>query len=111
MRIDSLYQSFNSIYNTHQAGFYRPVSDFIPAVTAVSMEIFHQLGKQETKTQIGEDVLAPFSKTANLVVTDLSNSKVAIKPGDYQYYKGAGLIMEESRICGEPDCEVLKNGD
>lgn len=96
------------MYNTHQAGFYRPVSDFIPAVHSVSLDCFNRLGAQANRTQQATDLLSPFWKSQNCAIKKDGNIWKAEKPKDYQYYQAAGLIKdEEGKVCCDPEAECL----
>ncbi len=109
--IFNLYQNFNSMYNTHQAGFFRPVRDFIPAVHAESLNIFNILGQRLQKNQATMDMLNPFIKSMNIAIIKMPAIEYAPTPPDYVYYSDSRILMEKEKICGQKDCDLLKNGD
>lgn len=106
MRIDALYDNFNSMNNTSQAGFVRPVADFIPAIHTISIEIFNILVKQQTKTQQVKDALLPFKKSANVSVSKMGNEWVAKYPDDYKAYEAGGIITVGKKVIGDKNCSL-----
>lgn len=108
MRIDSLYDNFNSLNNTFQNGFVRPVADFIPAVHEASLEFFNILAGQETKTEQVQSVLIPFAKSASIAVEKLGREYIAKYPVDYKYYRAGAIISLDGKTFADKDTDVFK---
>lgn len=109
IRINVLYDMFNSMYNTHQNGFYRP-QDFVTAVIAVSLELFNKMGGELPRRQKYADLMAPFYKTANVAVSERITGDIAEKPADFQYYSDAGMLLNNGTIVADAASEFYKDG-
>lgn len=109
MRIDLLYESFNSLNNTHQGGHLRPNADFIPRVKEASLKFFNALASQETKSEMVQSVLVPFVKKASIIVEKDGSDYIAKYPKDYKYYKAGGIITISDKTYADEDSEVWSN--
>lgn len=110
IRVDDINNQFNSTYNTNQFGFFRPVTDLMPAVHEVSLSIFHKLVGIAPRSQKVQDWLAPFLKTANVaVVTKPNGDKVAPYPKTYEFFASSRIIIakdENNRACALEGCDM-----
>lgn len=107
--IGALYDQFNSSNGISQAGFFKP-ADFVLKAHEASLHFFNRLAGQYPRSQKIADKLVPFQKTANIVVKQKPSFGFADYPKDYTYYVAGGVITEEDRVCGDPDCEVWDGG-
>jgi hypothetical protein len=105
-----LYQDFNSAFNTHQFGFFRPVRDFLPAVEEASNEAFNKLAGKMQKSQVITDLLRPFILSANVVVKNNGRYDYAPYPDGYEYYSSARIILQKEKACALPGCNVFEDG-
>lgn len=101
--INRLYEQFNSVYNTHKTGFYRPF-DFVTAVAAISIQYFNQMGGELPRRQKYVDLMQPFYKSAFIAITETRSGDIAVKPPDFVYYSDAGMMASQEAA------EVWKDG-
>lgn len=109
--INELYEQFNSKFMTSQAGFFRPVRDFVPAVHEASLSLFNFFGKKLEKSQAITDIMQPFIRGLNISVEKLPTMDFAPLPPDYAYYSDARVLIEKDLICGARDCDLYKEGE
>lgn len=97
-----LWTSFNGLVNSFQGGFYPPITVFMPAVNAISNEIWQEWTPQAENDQKIQEDLKPFLRTKNcVVVNENSNYGFFQNPVDYGYYSDSRLIVHEGKICGQ----------
>lgn len=103
MPIDNfiLWSSFNGLVNSFQGGFYPPVTVFMPAVNAISNEMWEEKTAQAENNQKIEEDLFPFLKTKNCIVTNDKIYGTFKTPDDYGYYSAARLIMHDGKTVGQ----------
>lgn len=65
----TIWQGFQSLYNTAQNSFFRPQTDFTQQVNAISSELWDAWTQESEKSQQIRDFLAPFLKSKNILVT------------------------------------------
>ena len=106
-----LYESFTSMNNTHQAGLFRPVRDFMPAVNAISQELFVTLTRHLEKNSRITDMLIPFAKRMNVVVVQTNSIDYGPYPPDYAAFSSARILLQKELPCVDKSCEALKNGE
>lgn len=101
-----LWTSFNGLVNSFQGGFYPPVTVFMPAVNAVSKEMWQEKTKIAQNNQKIQEDLLPFLRSKDRVVKG-SNSIFGSfdKPADYGYFLDAGYVMLNGEVVG-CDCEA-----
>jgi hypothetical protein len=97
--------------NTHQSGFFRPVRDFMPAVNAISQELFNTLSKHLEKNSRITDMLIPFARRMNVVVEQTNSIDFGPYPKDYSCFSSARILMQKELPCVDKSCEALKNGE
>ncbi len=97
-----LWTSFNGLVNSFQGGFYPPITVFMPAVNAISNEMWQEKTPQAENDQKIEEDLMPFLRTKNCTV-NANNSMYGTfnNPVDYGYYSASRLIVHEGKTCGE----------
>lgn len=114
INIGKLYDNFNSAYNTNQLGFFRPVTDFVPAVHEISLDVFNKLVGQANRSQKIKDWLRPFKKTLNIAVESIPSMDYIKEPADYEGYDSGRILIEitdeESKVCCEKGADMLDKG-
>jgi hypothetical protein len=105
-----LYESFRSMNNTHQAGFFRPVRDFIPAVHTISMAIFVKLIEHLEKGSRITDMLLPFYRSLNVAIEKRNQIEVAPYPPDYSAFSSAKILLQQENVCVDKRCQAFKDG-
>jgi len=108
--INELYNQFCSMYNTSQAGFYRPSPDFDGAAHEASLDIFNTLAANLGKSEKIDTWLMPFTKPINIVVKRKGTRSYVPKPPDFEYYASARVIVGKEKILCKEGCDVL-DGD
>lgn len=102
-----LWTSFNGLVNSFQGGFYPPVTVFMPAVNAISNEIWEEKVQIAENNQKVQEDLKPFIRTTNCVVrNENSNYGIFDNPMDYGYYSASRLIIFDGKICAEACTKV-----
>lgn len=96
--------------NTHQNGFFRPVRDFVPAVTSCSLDIFNKLCGELEKTEDVSDLLLPFFVSTNIMVKKAATYEYAPYPGNYSYLSSVKILTSEGSVCASGNCDVIADG-
>lgn len=107
IRINKIYDAFNSEYNTAQSGFFRPDADFVPAIHAISLDIYNKLVGITPREQKIKDWLAPFLRMLNIAVLKKPAYDYILSPDDYKNYAASRVIFEKEKNCGQPECDLL----
>jgi hypothetical protein len=109
IKINKLYNSFNSAYNTSQFGHFRPETDFVSAVHEISLWAFNKMGPKAWQDQQFKDLLIPFSKTMNVMIEERPSADIAPYPPDYVYFGSTRMLREkqDSKGKGEKGFDVL----
>jgi len=103
----TLYENFNSEYGTNQNGWFRPVSDFVPALHEISLDLFNRLCGLQPRSQKIQDWLNPFRKTVNIVVQKKPAYDYIPLPDQpkfpkYEYYASSRMITEKTKTKEDP---------
>lgn len=109
-----IWESFQSYANTFQGSWYRPNTDFQPAVNDISKELWEEWTAQAEKSQEIKDHLAPFLKSKNLIVNGQSSSFGQLGyPVDYGRLSSARIIVHNDTCvpCADVDGGKCANGD
>jgi hypothetical protein len=111
----TIWNSFQSYANTFQGGWYRPNTDFQPAVNDISKKLWEQWTGQAEKSQEIKDHLSPFLKTKNYIVENVvgNNFGVLKYPSDYGRFSSARIILNNQKCVPCPDVNngQCENGD
>lgn len=108
-----IWQSFQAYVNTFQGSWYRPNTDFQPAVNDISKEMWEEWTGQAEKSQEIKDHLQPFLKPRNLIVKQLKGSYGLLEtPSDYGRFSSARIIVSGSECipCKDVDNGKCNNG-
>lgn len=110
--IYDLYNQFCSMYNTTQAGFYRPTPDFDLAAHEANLDVFNILAANMGKSEKIDTWLMPFTKTMNVAVKESVNIRYIPKPPDFEYYASSRVIVSGSgkTLCKD-GCDLLEDED
>lgn len=102
-----LWTSFNGLVNSFQGGFYPPITVFMPAVNAISNEMWEEKTAIAQNNQKVQEDLFPFLRSKNCIVSG-NNSMFGtfIQPDDYAYFLDAGYIISDGKIVGASDCDT-----
>lgn len=101
-----LWNSFQSLVNTFQGGWFRPQTDFIQACNDISFKLWNEGRKEAEKSQFWKDNMAPFLKTKNFLVK-VPKIYGYFKPDtDYGGFSAARIIVHEQKCM--PDFNVEK---
>lgn len=106
MPIDSfvLWTSFNGLVNSFQGGFYPPVTVFMPAVNAVSREMWKEKTKIAQNNTSVQEELKPFKQSKNCIVSGNNSMFGTFKePTDYGYFLDAGYMLYDGKMVGVSD--------
>lgn len=105
----TIWNSFQSYANTFQGSWYRPNSDFTPAVNDISKQLWELWTGQAEKSQEIKDHLQPFLISKNLVVNGASASFGLLNnPKDYGRFSSARIIVHKGDKC--VPCPDVDNG-
>lgn len=105
-----LWTSFNGLVNSFQGGFYPPITVFMPAVNAISNQMWETKTDEAENNQSVTEDLMPFLRTFNCVVTNENSNYGTFKnPVDYGYYSASRLILHEGKMCCEKDAPCSKS--
>lgn len=99
-----IWKSFQSYVNTFQGGWYRPSTDFEPAVNDISKQLWEDWTAQAEKSQEIKDHLSPFLKSGNYVVkAEKSTYGVLAYPKDYGRFSSARILVHNDTCvpCGD----------
>lgn len=115
IHLNRLYENFNSEYNTSQNGFFRPVSDFVPAIHEISLDIWNKLCGLEPRSQKIQDWLIPFLVSYNVTVQQKPQYDYIPYPRfpapddvkNYEYYGSSRIIVEKERTVGAPGLDLI----
>lgn len=110
----SIWTSLQSYCNFFQGSWYRPVTDFIPALNDISKEIWEEKTAKAEKSQENKDHLAPFSKSKNLIVKPQSSIFGLLEyPIDYGRLSSARIIVHNDTCvpCADVDGGKCANGN
>jgi len=112
--MNDLWGKMCSNNNTFQGGNFRPDRDFVANVNSISLQAFADFTSQDEKTQQIEDWLAPFAKTANIIVVPgAGNYGVAKYPtgiNPYGAYKAARSLQHKDECLCEEGASTYKDG-
>lgn len=100
----TIWQSFQSFANTFQGSWYRPNTDFQPAVNDISKKKWEDWTGQAEKSQEIRDHLQPFLKPKNLIVKSANSAFGLIEtPSDYGRFSSARIIINGEKCipCAE----------
>jgi hypothetical protein len=90
----TIWNSFQSYANTFQGGWFRPNTDFMPAVNDTSKKMWEYKTGQAEKSQEIRDHLQPFQRTKNLIVKPQSATYGLIEPpDDYGRFSSARILV------------------
>lgn len=107
-----LWTSFNGLVNSFQGGFYPPDTVFMPAVNAISNEMWEQKTKIAQNNQKVQEDLLPFLRTYNCIVTSSNNIFGSfLQPPDYGYYLDAGFLMYNGNVVACEDCNTCAENE
>lgn len=110
----TIWNSFQSYVNTFQGSWYRPATDFQPAVNDISKQLWEDWTGQAEKSQEIKDHLAPFLKTKNLIVKSQNSTYGLLSyPTDYGRLSSARIIVnnQECVPCPDVDGGECANGE
>lgn len=110
----SIWSSFQSYVNTFQGSWYRPTTDFQPAVNDISKDLWNEETAKAEKSQEIKDNLAPFSRSKNLIVESQTSTFGLLKyPSDYGRLSSARIIVHNNTCipCAEVNEGNCDNGD
>lgn len=101
-----IWTSFQSYVNTFQGSWYRPISDFQPAVNDISMQLWENWTALLEKSQEIQDRLSPFKMSKNLVVNGATARYGELKfPKDYDRFSSARIIRHNDTCVPCPDVD------
>lgn len=98
------------MYNTSQAGFYRPRPDFELAAHEASLDIFNTLAAHMGQSEKIDTWLMPFTKTVNIAVKHVTSRSYIPKPADFEYYSSSRVIVGRDKLLCKDGCDLL-DGD
>ncbi len=106
----TLWENLIGEVNTHQGGHIKPNRNFIQWVNTISKDIFNDLYAEYEKTRIMSNMLTPFLRTKNVIVTPVPNQMwdVVVKPADYNYFASARRLTRDGKSCG---CSIYETID
>ncbi len=105
----TIWNSFQGYVNTFQGGWYRPNTDFQPAVNDISKQLWEDWTAQAEKSQEIKDHLAPFLKSKNSIVDGKTGTYGVLKyPEDYGRFSSARIILHNEKCVPCPD---IDNGE
>lgn len=110
----SIWVSFQAYVNTFQGSWYRPTTDFQPAVNDISKLLWEEWTAMAEKSREIKDHLFPFLKTKNLIVKNQTSSYGLLEyPKDYGRLSSARIIVNGMECVPCPDVNNGKcdNGD
>lgn len=111
MDINDLLNQFYSMYKTNQAGFFRPVRDFVPMVHEISMDFFNTLAGKTPRSQGIQDLLVPFTRTFNAAVKKLPSYEYIPYPIDYEFFASASIILQKQKVVAAEGLNLIdQNG-
>ncbi len=102
----NIWTSFQSYVNTFQGSWYRPNTDFQPAVNDISKLIWESWTGQAEKSQEIKDHLSPFLITKPYTVTPSSGSFGYLEqPKDYGRFSAARILVHNGEClkCAEAE--------
>jgi hypothetical protein len=102
----TIWQSFQSVYNTSQNSFFRPQTDFQQQVNDISKELFLKWTGMSEKSQEIRDFLFPFLVSKNIIVKPRNSYYGFLeKPSTYSRWASARIwtINEATVPCAEVD--------
>lgn len=100
-----LWNSFQSLVNTFQGGWFRPQTDFIQACNDLSKKFWVKYTDEAYKSQRAKDNLMPFAKTHNYKV-DNSGVRAFFKVDkDYGRFSSAWIVVHNSQCVPDPKIE------
>jgi len=101
-----IWNSFQGYVNTFQGGWYRPNTDFQPAVNDISKQLWEDWTAQAEKSQEIKDHLAPFLKSKNSIVSSQTSTYGVLKyPDDYGRFSSARIILHNEKCVPCPDVD------
>jgi hypothetical protein len=120
-----LYERFCGKVNTHQGGHARPHRNFLNWVRDINVTLFKEYYKVFEKTQNVSDVLTPFLRSRNVVITGRPGQMHDLirKPADYErlahiriYYRGGITLgkrgLDTCNCEGQPtECPAYVDDD
>ena len=113
----SLYQKLCGTYNTQQGG-HAKIRNFVDWVNDISIEMYTEYIANDGKDQQSEDYLMPFSRSVNIMVSNVAGAAHDIikRPGNYEnwrsmrmLYDGSGnacLCVDKPVLDGKTACEI-----
>lgn len=92
-----IYQALLSEVNVQQSGQIRPVEDFTRWLNTVSLDMFREYTADAEITQINADTLAPFRKSVNIQVQQISGNRFGyiLNPIDYEAYSSMRILRQK----------------
>lgn len=110
----SIWNSFQAYVNTFQGSWYRPTTDFQPAVNDISKLLWEEWTAQAEKSREIKDHLFPFLKSKNLIVKNQTSTYGLLeRPTDYGRLSSARIIVHNDTCipCAEVDGGKCDNGE
>lgn len=108
-----LYNSFKSVANVYQGGWWRIQTDFTQAANDISNELWEKWTREAEKSQEAKDNLFPFLVSKNLIVNNKGTYGTFQPPKDYGRFASARIIVLKDNCvpCQEVDNGKCSNGD
>lgn len=108
-----LWNSFQSLVNTFQGGWFRPQTDFIQACNDLSKKFWNKYRREAEKSQEAKDNMLPFTKTKNYIVTPKGVYGRFTPDKDYGAFSAARVRVHDKKYYPDPEVDKGKasNGD
>lgn len=88
-----LYNSFNSVVNSHVGGWFRPQTDFTKRCNDISKKLWVKWTRDAEKSQEAKDNLMQFLRSKNIIVSTNGPYGKFSPPKDYGRFASARIIV------------------
>jgi hypothetical protein len=106
-----LWNSFQSLVNTDQNGWFRIQTDFIQTCNDISKDKWNKYRKLSEKSQEARDNMSPFIKTKNFIVKSKGIYGRFTPDSDYGGFSGARVRIYKEKFLPDPKADNGKDVD